>query len=382
MTDTIERLTLADYDELIPYLARAFKKESADWFTQALPTIYQPTDESMRCNYAVRREGKIAAVVGVFPMVWSVGGTRLPIAGIGGVSTSPDCRRMGLMRVLMDHVTAELRRSDYALSYLGGQRQRYRYWGWERAGVKLVAHVDAANIRHEPRWSGLAALPYEPVPSDVAILTALKAMHDRRRQRYIRPIERFYEFLIEWEAQPFMARNDSGQPIAYAVISRYGQVDELIGQDVDAALGLLRQLVNDKGGLSVALDPMREPLSEAITSMAEWTRLETSGNWQIFDWPATVSALLRAALQRGPLAPGRVVLGIEGVGSMSVCVDLSGPSCEMTDEPADIQSDGPRMMRLLFGPVKPSMIMALPPAAAVLDQWCPLPLFIGQQDQV
>jgi hypothetical protein len=39
-------------------------------------------------------------------------------------------------------------------------------------------------------------------------------------------------------------------------------------------------------------------------------------------------------------------------------------------------------MRVLFGPMPPSFVTALPRQASLLDQWCPLPLGISVVDFV
>ncbi len=39
-------------------------------------------------------------------------------------------------------------------------------------------------------------------------------------------------------------------------------------------------------------------------------------------------------------------------------------------------------LRLLCGPLPPSRVMPLPPRAAPLESWCPLPLIWARQDSV
>ena len=74
----------------------------------------------------IRRDGCLAAVVGIFPIEWHVGSTTLRMAGIGGVCTDPQRRGQGLMSRLMRHVVDAVRADGYDLSYLGGQRQKSR----------------------------------------------------------------------------------------------------------------------------------------------------------------------------------------------------------------------------------------------------------------
>ena len=59
MSDTIERLTGADYEEAMDTMGHAFGFEEGRDFPSLLPQIYRPTDEWMQAIYAIRRDGKI-----------------------------------------------------------------------------------------------------------------------------------------------------------------------------------------------------------------------------------------------------------------------------------------------------------------------------------
>lgn len=375
------RLTAADFDELIPYLSEAFRNKPPDWFARNLPAIYQPTDADMANNYAVRIDGRIAAVVGMFPLAMRLGATTLRVAGIGGVSTDPACRRLGLMKLVMDRVLQAMRDEGYPLSWLGGQRQRYRYWGWERAGVTLYARLTQANLRHEPRWQRTPALKLEPITADSPRLPAVRALHDAHVCRMERP--RFHDNLIAWGARPMVGLDTDGRVAAYACLGGSSpNIDELAARDADAALGLVRAVLESEGDLQLRLDPLVEPALQPLIDMAEMVRVEDAGNWRIFDWPAVVTAMLQVVQQWRPLLPGRIVLEVQGQANFEMRADGRSATCALTDAPAVLSTDGPTMTRLLFGPLRPSQVMTLPADAAVLDQWCPLPLYLGRQDGV
>ena len=63
MSDTIERLTGADYEEAMDTMGHAFGFEEGRDFPSLLPQIYRPTDEWMQAIYAIRRDGKIVSAV-------------------------------------------------------------------------------------------------------------------------------------------------------------------------------------------------------------------------------------------------------------------------------------------------------------------------------
>ena len=148
MSDRIAPLSAVDFDEAMAVMNLAFGKSPPADFASILPKLYRPDDSLMACLWALRRDGRIRAVVGIHPLTWKVGAATLPVAGIGGVSTHPDCRGQGMMQRLMTHCVGVMKEEGYPLSVLGGQRQRYGYFGYERCGVEVELRLNKSNIRH------------------------------------------------------------------------------------------------------------------------------------------------------------------------------------------------------------------------------------------
>jgi hypothetical protein len=247
--------------------------------------------------------------------------------------------------------------------------------------VTVFLRLNKANLRHEPRWQQTPALKLERVTADSPYLPAIAALHQRQVCRVQRP--RLYDNLKQWSARPMVGLDAAGRVAAYACLSGgSASIDELVARDTDAALGLVRSVLEGDGDLQLRLDPLASTAMQPQIDMAEMVRVEDAGNWQIFDWPTVVTALLRLVRSRRPLMPGRVVLGVEGQGAFEIHVGVHEATCRGIDAPAVLCVDGPTMTRLLFGPLRPSQVMALPAEAAVLDQWCPLPLYLGRQDGV
>ena len=96
-----------------------------------------------------------------------------------------------------------------------------------------------------------------------------------------------------------------------------------------------------------------------------------------------VTALASARHDENALMHGSVVIGIDDPEiRWRLTVDQNGPHCQMSNDQPDLCVDAPTLMQLLFGPWPPSRTMPLPPSAAILDAWCPLPLGIPKQDHV
>lgn len=386
MSDSIAPLSAADFDEAMAVMNLAFRKTPPADFASILPKLYRPEDGLMSCLWALRRGGRIMAVVGVHPLAWKVGAATLPVAGIGGVSTHPDCRGQGMMQRLMTHCVRLMKEQGYPLSVLGGQRQRYGYFGYEVCGVAVELQLGKRNLRH--CFSSPSEIRFEPLDEGPAgRLEAARALHDAQPVRAERSAGDFHRVLRSWRAVPHAAFWE-GELIGYVVVSLDGnELPEVVGRDGDTAFGIARAWIEqrDEGSVTVTAGPLAGRFLHRLGEVCEETALRSSGNWQVFDWPRVISALLaaRAADPSGaPLAEGRVTLGIEGCGPLAVSVAGREVSCERVEEKPAVSCGHHLAHRLLFGPLPPSQSLLLPKEAEALESWCPLPLFWSRQDAV
>ena len=93
------------------------------------------------CHLLVTEKDRIKALIGSFPMKLRVGENRLNLRGIGTVSVHPGCRGKGYMKLLLKQLVEEAEADGTDLVYLGGQRQRYGYFGFGQAATQLVFTV-------------------------------------------------------------------------------------------------------------------------------------------------------------------------------------------------------------------------------------------------
>ena len=381
----VVQLTAADWQEGLAFLDEVFGEHGEHNFATLLPSIYQPTEDLMACNHAVREDGRIRAVVGLFPMDWQVGDVMLKVGGIGGVSTHLSVRGKGYMKVLMNHCVEKMQVQGYHLSWLGGQRQRYGYFGYEKCGQQLSVSLTSANVRHV--FGDLASLRFEPIEDDdKATIDTARHLHDAQLVHCLRgDSDVFPRFLANWYHRPYVALDAADKMVGYLVADESGgNVLELLGRDADTAVDMARSWVQSRedNGASFDIPATQFELLQKMSALGEGVSVGSSGNWQIYDWQATLDALLQVRAAGGGLADGDVVVGIQGYGNLRLQVEGPQISCVKVDDPAAVTWDPSIAMRVFFGPLPPAAVTTVPATAATLLAWCPLPLGWPRQDGV
>ena len=383
MSTASARLTPADFEEAMDVLNFSFGFEHPHNFETLLPVLYYPGAEAMSWNWALREEGSIRAIVGVFPLTWKLGDATLRIAGVGGVSCHPRYRKRGFMGQLMRHCVEAMREEGYPLSWLGGQRQRYGYYGYEKCGINYQLSLAPINVRHV-FGDGDLGIEFRPLErQDRTHLQGVIGLHDAQPIRGVRPRERFYNMLLSWYHKPHIAISPDSRMIGYVVANGNGdRITEILAvNEGEPELQIAAAWVQQHGEATFDLAPSNRLLPK-LAAVCGGMSVHSSGNWQIFDWAAALDALLKAQGTLIPLTDGAVVIEIADYGKVLLEVAGGSARCIRSDAAPALQTDAFTAMRLLFGPLPPATVLALPQAAAALEQWCPLPLFWGRQDGV
>ena len=208
-------------------------------------------------------------------------------------------------------------------------------------------------------------------------------LHDAQPFRGVRAPHRFYDLLLSWGHRPYVARSRDGRMIGYLVAQadRTCVTELLAVNEGEPELDMAAAWVQCHGDTCFELPPWSRLLPK-LAQLCEGASASSSGNWQIFDWATTLDALLKTRTALMPLMDGAVVVEIEGYGRVALEVRENAAQCVRTEAAPALQIDGCAAMRLLCGPLPPSLVLPLPAAAAPLEQWCPLPLFLGRQDAV
>lgn len=405
--DELIRLSAADFDEAIDFMNMVFSMDGGGIdFPRLLPKLYQPDDHLMRCNYAIRRQGRIRAVVGSFPMVLQVGSHKLMVAGIGGVSTHPRERTGGLMRRLMEQALTDMRQEGVCLSILGGQRQRYGYYGYEVAGTEIRFSISPHNLKHALAGQKLPAITLKrlaasplsrPLDGSEDDSWRQKAWETIRQWHQAQPVrvhrgQSMQQIMLSWGCDVFLAENEQHEPVGCFAVTDKGQVNELLTASPDYILPVAAAWIReyDKAIEWVCL-PWQTDLITQLAQIAERWRQVPTCNLQVLDWPPVIEAFLQYVADTRQLKDGRLCIELSDLGIQLVW-SLQNGTARCGQHPAgrekpQLAMTSALLIRLAFGPLPPHF--TLPDAGSLpqdvqqlLRDWLPLPMAWPIQDNV
>ena len=233
--------------------------------------------------------------------------------------------------------------------------------------------IDPDNVQRSFR--GPAALEIQRAQEHH--LDAFAQLHASQRLRHPRSRDEVYRYLIAWHSEPYVAIDRGGAAVGYLVAQPgSNNVPELIVAPSRIAEVIQAWIHRTGHPAEINLSPLQLGELHQLGRLSAVHWVQSCGNWRILRWAPVLRALLEARLHLSPMLPGTVAIAIEGVGGFELHSDGARSTCTpCPPDRASLRAPPEEMLRMLCGPLPPSRVARLPPDAALLDQWCPLPLY-------
>ncbi len=367
------KLGKSDYDEALFVLNHVFGGANGKPmdFEKSLPKMCERTDEAMGKHLAIRKDGRIRAIVGVYPLPLRVLGQDLMFSTVGNVATMPEDTGKGYMSLLLDEAMKELGRIGADASRLCGKRVRYNRYGFEQAGLQY---------RFTMNHAGLKTPPIEFVPiaaSDTKRLETALEIHDQCAFHVQRENSgTLYKVLTAWESVPYAALDEHGQMVGYISASpNPHEISEIRVQSPDLLLAVVEAWTALHGYTSFPIMPHQLQEIRQLSQVCAGVTLSSPNQYKIINWQKVTDAMLKLKASYLELPDFEKVIGIEGYGSILLRCKQQNAECVCTAQPAQLTLSVLDATRYLFGPL-PSQY------TACYDPILPLPLSWALQDRV
>jgi hypothetical protein len=144
----VRRAQLSDKNKMIDTMNICFSSPDRTMdFLNLTPYCF--TDERIPNHFIYEASnGDIAGAAGIYPFEMNIHGVIFEMAGIGQVSTLPEYREKGIMKQIFAELCRDADKYDF--TWLGGDRRRYGFYGWELGGKKEVYRTYEKYLTDSP----------------------------------------------------------------------------------------------------------------------------------------------------------------------------------------------------------------------------------------
>lgn len=346
-------------------------------FKTILPKLYGEEADTARYHHLILEDGRIKAMVCVYPAQFRVAGKVLKAGCVGTVSVHPYARGEGYMKRLMSRAVADMKEEGYAFSVLDGQRQRYEHFGYERAGILFSFTLTEKNARLGFVGADAENISFCGLGGESGEWA--KQAYDLYRQLPVsgaRTAENFVSVCRSWNAGVSVIL-DRGVFAGYCAVAG-DTVTELALCDPSRLPAVCAALFRQSGRstLGFPLPAYDVEKIRILSRVCEGCAIECANCYQIFDYAAVFGAFLVLKASRTPLRDGRMVLGIQGAETVEISVKDGVPSARRAEENPDCVLTPSEAAAFLFSPLGSAGFCSLP----CPEGWFPLPLFVPRPD--
>lgn len=376
-----DRVSFTDFMDLISV---SFSHDPSEaFFETLLPKLYREELRPQDQNYVVTEDGVPVAAVGAYDHELIVCGRTLRCRGVGNVAVHPDHRSKGYMKATMNAAMQDMIADGIVLSALGGKRQRYLYFGYDKAGPAYTYSVSRDNIRHV--YGDLTA-PYtvrEVTDKGDVVIDKILLLSQKDPMIAVRPREEYLAIASSWRAK-LLAFLDGDRFVGYCILDNSKSVSEVQAVEDEAFMPLVRSLLaylEEK--CSILLLPHQLRYREELTRIAEGVSVGHMASFNVLCYRAVIEAFLALKLSYTSLPDGEMTLLIHGYAKderIRVCVKNGEPLVEEIDDSTlfDLELSHAEAIAFLFSPFSPTRETA----SDLARLWFPLPLCTLRADKV
>lgn len=367
-----------DEAHILDFINMVFSMDSQPHdFAALLPKVYAHAGFS-RYHYVAVQEERILGVVALLPMTLRIEqGSALRIGYIGSVSVHPYARGAGHMKALMAFAVNDAKAQKLDMLLLGGRRQRYGYFGFEKGGTSLLFSLNADNIRHALCGVSTDMLSIREVThADDATLQAILPLCSRQPFCCERAPERLLDIFHSWHNRLYVFERTDGNAFAGYLCASGDRICELALTDERLLPETLAVWMKGRSRAEILVPICHRVRASYLKSIAEGYTLSDAHMLRVLNWQHVLEKLLRFKAGYQPLCDGSFIFEIEDAGCYQIAVCNHEVSVSQSDCAPQIVFTPQRAVEFFFSPYT-----ALFEASPMLKSLLPLPVFIPAADR-
>lgn len=373
-----------DNKKLIAFLDEVFFTDDPHGrdFLNLLPKCYKDRYRPAYNNFVVQdASGEFRSAIGNFYNDMMVGGELIKACCIGNVAVGKKYRSMGYMIELMELSVEDMARNGVDVAYLGGQRQRYGYFGFEVSGTTNRFNFSRSAYRHALKAIPCGLEVEKLEPGDMESIAEIDRLYSKLPIRSNRKPEQYYDILCSWRDRPYILKKD-GEFIGYYVfdytfnnIVEFDVVDPKYFPNLVAAV--MEHTEEKYVGFIVA--PFETEKQKFFTENADGFNTDCCEMILINNFEKVIRAYLKAKASYAKLCDGEFTIlihGIRGDEKLRIAVHNNEISVEKYDGETDFELNHHEATRAFFS----NLVSDRNAFPANVQQWLPLHVFLSSSD--
>lgn len=301
----------SDKEEIVDFINYVFSHAHAPHdFKLLTPHVYGDDVAGMGAiHYIAKEDEKIKALIAMRVIDIAISDKKLKYGLIGNVSVHPYSRGKGYMKILMKNAMEDARSLGVDIMVLGGQRQRYGYFGFESAGADICYNISADNIRHcfkDVDCSGITFRLLTEADSDD--VDKVKALYEENIVHSIRKREEFINIMSAWKKNCRIIYK-ANEMIGYV----YGELNELVLKNENYLPVVLKAIFMADGlnTVGVKCHSFQKERINFLGSICETSFIDQFEMINVLCWENVLRTLFELQAQIKVLSDGDVEVAIE-----------------------------------------------------------------------
>ena len=370
--------TTDDFEDILDFGNYVFGID----FKELLPKIYNGKIDTSSNHFLVKDNDKIKAMVGCFPLELNVIDETLKVKGIGTVSVHPYSRDKGYMIELMNKTISEMKEESIDFAILGGQRQRYEYFGFTPTGSQIIFEINGMNLRHKKVGydNKISLKIFDELSEDE--LKSIYILFNKQSLHSSRDLISFIDVCKSWNSNPLGIYHED-KLVGYIILSKdFSSVKEIYLEDYGILINLLSNIIRDfdKEKIDVVVATHRQELVAYLASICETYKIEPSTCLNIFNYKNFIKAFLSLKSSYETLEKGQLIIEILGREKIIISVEKD-ITVEVTKCPPDIKLSHLEAMNFLCSSLR-TFRHEKPSVNNLIKSWFPLPFSFPVIDNV
>ena len=368
-----------DMDELIDFINMVFSMLRVPHnFAVVLPKVYAAEPPVSEIHEIAREGGRLCGVVGVLPYEMRLAGERLSVGYVGSVSVHPRVRGQGVMRELMRRQIEKAKMEGLDMLALGGQRQRYEYYGFAACGSRTSYTVSRANVRHTLADVDAQGISFRAL--NEADAEAALTIHEKQPVTCGRTKENIVKSLKSYWNQA-LAVCQNGRVTGYVMASKDDRCIYELALEQEAALpAVIRAWLEQHSvpAVSIVTEPYDMARRIFLGSIGEGGSTASDEMFLCLKPDRVIAAMMKHKRAAVPMEDGVIKLGFGGFGTLRIAVSGEEVSVCRTEETPDVALDDRKAHEFVFGHDRSAWLcedMRMPRG------WFPLQLHLMEADR-